>query len=93
MEVKAKKGILVKLKPKAVVFYNNSMGGADRSDQYLSYYPVVAWKSTAKILQEDFSTFLLTQNCGIPSVIFKKSDFKSDWFLNETDRMIDRRRR
>ncbi|GFW92422.1 piggyBac transposable element-derived protein 4 [Trichonephila clavipes] len=32
MEVKAKKGDSVKLKPKAVVFYNNSIGGVDRSD-------------------------------------------------------------
>ncbi|GFX56500.1 hypothetical protein TNCV_74461 [Trichonephila clavipes] len=40
MEVKAKKRDSVKLKPKAVVFYNNTMGGVDRSDQCLSYYPV-----------------------------------------------------
>ncbi|GFU62153.1 piggyBac transposable element-derived protein 4 [Trichonephila clavipes] len=36
MEVKAKKGDSVKLKPKAVVFYNNSMGGVDKPD--LSVY-------------------------------------------------------
>ncbi|GFY27889.1 RNA-directed DNA polymerase from mobile element jockey [Trichonephila clavipes] len=41
MEVKAKMGDSVKLKPKAVVFYNNSMGGVDRSDQCLSYYPLL----------------------------------------------------
>ncbi|GFU66297.1 piggyBac transposable element-derived protein 4 [Trichonephila clavipes] len=40
MEVKAKKGNSVKLKPKAVVFYNNTMGGVDRPDQCLSNYPV-----------------------------------------------------
>ncbi|XP_054716931.1 piggyBac transposable element-derived protein 4-like [Uloborus diversus] len=28
-------------KPKAVVSYNNTMGGVDRSDQCISYYPVV----------------------------------------------------
>ncbi|GFV62876.1 piggyBac transposable element-derived protein 4 [Trichonephila clavipes] len=39
MEQKAKKRDSVKLKPKAVVFYNN-IGGVDRSDQCLSYYPV-----------------------------------------------------
>ncbi|GFX77638.1 hypothetical protein TNCV_4223971 [Trichonephila clavipes] len=41
IEVKAKNGDSVKLKPKAVVFYNNSMGGVDRSDQCLSYYPLL----------------------------------------------------
>ncbi|GFU22328.1 hypothetical protein TNCV_567921 [Trichonephila clavipes] len=41
MEVKAKKVDSVKLKPKAVVSYNSSMGGVDRSDQCLSYYPVL----------------------------------------------------
>ncbi|GFV88379.1 retrovirus-related Pol polyprotein from transposon TNT 1-94 [Trichonephila clavipes] len=41
MEVKAKKRDSVKLKPKAVVFYNNTMGDVDRSDQCLSYYPLL----------------------------------------------------
>ncbi|GBO29607.1 PiggyBac transposable element-derived protein 4, partial [Araneus ventricosus] len=41
MEVKSKKeNSAVKVKPKAVVLYNATMGGVDRSDQCLSYYPV-----------------------------------------------------
>ncbi|GBN12999.1 PiggyBac transposable element-derived protein 4, partial [Araneus ventricosus] len=41
MEVKSKKeNSAVKVKPKAVVLYNATMGGVDRSDQCLSYYHV-----------------------------------------------------
>ncbi|GBM38918.1 hypothetical protein AVEN_271036-1 [Araneus ventricosus] len=41
MEVKSKKeNSAVKVKPRAVVLYNATMGGVDRSDQCLSYYPV-----------------------------------------------------
>ncbi|GBO33938.1 PiggyBac transposable element-derived protein 4, partial [Araneus ventricosus] len=41
MEVKSKKeNSAVKVKPKAVVLYNATMGGVDRSHQCLSYYPV-----------------------------------------------------
>ncbi|GFW98377.1 piggyBac transposable element-derived protein 4 [Trichonephila clavipes] len=41
MEVKAKKGDSVKLKPKAVVFYNNSMGGGVLIDQISVYLTIL----------------------------------------------------
>ncbi|GFX29788.1 piggyBac transposable element-derived protein 4 [Trichonephila clavipes] len=68
MEVKAKKGDSVKLEPKAVVFYNNSMGGVDRSDQCLSYYPVARnqQRKYYKILRH-----LLNQIVWNSFVIFK----------------------
>ncbi|GFV79602.1 piggyBac transposable element-derived protein 4 [Trichonephila clavipes] len=40
MKVKTKKRDPVKLKPKAMMVYNNTMGGVGRTDQCLSYYPV-----------------------------------------------------
>ncbi|GFU77926.1 piggyBac transposable element-derived protein 4 [Trichonephila clavipes] len=70
MEVKAKKGDSVKLKPKAVVFYNNSMGGVDRSDQCLSYYPV-ARNQQRKYYKKMFR-HLLNQIVWNSFVIFKK---------------------
>ncbi|GFU47064.1 piggyBac transposable element-derived protein 4 [Trichonephila clavipes] len=71
MEVKAKKGDSVKLKPKAVVFYNNSMGGVDRSDQCLSYYPV-ARNQQRKYYKKIFR-HLLNQIVWNSFVIFKKN--------------------
>ncbi|GFW32580.1 piggyBac transposable element-derived protein 4 [Trichonephila clavipes] len=71
MEVKAKKGDSVKLKPKAVVFYNNSMGGVDRSDQCLSYYPV-ARNQQRKYYKKIFRHFL-NQIVWNSFVIFKKN--------------------
>ncbi|GFT90184.1 piggyBac transposable element-derived protein 4 [Trichonephila clavipes] len=71
MEVKAKKGDSVKLKPKAVVFSNNSMGGVDRSVKCLSYYPVARnqqRKSYKKIFRH-----LLNQIVWNSLVIFKKN--------------------
>ncbi|GFW71793.1 piggyBac transposable element-derived protein 4 [Trichonephila clavipes] len=71
MEVKAKKGDSVKLKPKAVVFYNNSMGGVDRSDQCLSYCPV-ARNQQRKYYKKIFR-HLLNQIVWNSFVIFKKN--------------------
>ncbi|GFW58563.1 piggyBac transposable element-derived protein 4 [Trichonephila clavipes] len=71
MEVKAKKGDSVKLKPKAVVFYNYSMGGVDRSDQCLSYYHV-ARNQQRKYYKKIFR-HLLNQIVGNSFVIFKKN--------------------
>ncbi|GFX97141.1 piggyBac transposable element-derived protein 4 [Trichonephila clavipes] len=71
MEVKAKKGDSVKLKTKAIVFYNNSMGGVDRSDQCLSYYPV-ARNQQRKYYKKIFR-HLLNQIVWNSFVIFKKN--------------------
>ncbi|GFV28956.1 piggyBac transposable element-derived protein 4 [Trichonephila clavipes] len=71
MEVKAKKGDSVKLKPKAVVFYNNSMGGFDKSDQCLSYY-TVARNQQRKYYKMIFRR-LLNQIVWNSFVIFKKN--------------------
>ncbi|GFW79053.1 piggyBac transposable element-derived protein 4 [Trichonephila clavipes] len=71
MKVKAKKGNSVKLKPKVVVFYNNSMGGVDRSDQCLSYYPV-ARNQQRKYCKKIFR-HLLNQIVWNSFVIFKKN--------------------
>ncbi|GFW71437.1 piggyBac transposable element-derived protein 4 [Trichonephila clavipes] len=71
MEVKAKKRDSVKLKPKAVVFYNNTMGGVDRSDQCLSYYPV-ARNQPRKYYKKIFR-HLLNQIVWNSFVIFKKN--------------------
>ncbi|GFY06669.1 piggyBac transposable element-derived protein 4 [Trichonephila clavipes] len=72
MEVKAKKGDSVKLKPKAVVFYNNSMGGVDRSDQCLSYYPLSVARNQQRKYYKIFR-HLLNQIVWNSFVIFKKN--------------------
>ncbi|GFY09498.1 piggyBac transposable element-derived protein 4 [Trichonephila clavipes] len=70
MEVKAKKGDSVKLKPKSVVFYN-SMGGVDRSDQCLSYYPVA--RNIQRKYYKKIFRHLLNQIVWNSFVIFKKN--------------------
>ncbi|XP_055928749.1 piggyBac transposable element-derived protein 4-like [Argiope bruennichi] len=71
MEVQSKKNSDVKIKPKVVVFYNSSMGGVDRSDQCLSYYPVV--RSQQKKYYKKIFRHLLNQVVWNSFIIFKKN--------------------
>ncbi|CAL1272717.1 unnamed protein product [Larinioides sclopetarius] len=72
MEVKGKKeNSAVKMKPKAVLLYNATMGGVDRSDQCLSYYPV-ARNQQRKYYKKIFR-HLLNQAVWNSFVIYKKN--------------------
>lgn len=60
------------IKPEAVVWYNSSMGGVDRSDQCLSYYPV-ARNQQRKYYKKIFR-FLLNQSVYNSYVLYKKNN-------------------
>lgn len=60
------------IKPEAVVWYNRSMGGVDRSDQCLSYYPV-ARNQQRKYYKKIFR-FLLSQSVYNSYVLYKKNN-------------------
>ena len=59
-------------KPKAVMWYNGTMGGVDRADQCLSYYPV-ARNQQRKYYKKIFR-YLLNQAVFNSFVLYKKND-------------------
>lgn len=72
VEVKSKiENSTMKMKPQAVLSYNNTMGGVDRSDQCLSYYPV-ARNQQRKYYKKIFR-HLLNQAVWNSFVIYKKN--------------------
>ncbi|GBO11269.1 PiggyBac transposable element-derived protein 4 [Araneus ventricosus] len=72
--VESKKSKSSKLKPAVVADYNNTMGGVDKADQCLSYYPV-ARNQQRKYYKKIFR-YLLSQAVWIAFVIFKKNGGK-----------------
>ncbi|GBL69588.1 PiggyBac transposable element-derived protein 4 [Araneus ventricosus] len=72
--VELKKSKSSKLKPAVVADYNNTMGGVDKADQCLSYYPV-ARNQQRKYYKKIFR-YLLSQAVWNAFVIFKKNGGK-----------------
>ncbi|GBM36665.1 PiggyBac transposable element-derived protein 4 [Araneus ventricosus] len=72
--VESKKAKSSKLKPAVVADYNNTMGGVDKADQCLSYYPV-ARNQQRKYYKKSFR-YLLSQAVWNAFVIFKKNGGK-----------------
>ncbi|GBO20913.1 PiggyBac transposable element-derived protein 4 [Araneus ventricosus] len=72
--VESKKSKSSKLKPAVVADYNNTMGGVDKADQCLSYYPV-ARNQQRKYYKKIFR-YLLSQAVWNAFVIFKKNGGK-----------------
>lgn len=61
----------VRMKPKAVTFYNKNMGGVDRSDQCLSYYPVA--RNRQRKYYKKIFRHLLSQTVWNAFVLYKKN--------------------
>ncbi|GBN05768.1 hypothetical protein AVEN_82480-1 [Araneus ventricosus] len=72
--VESKKSKSSKLKPAVVADYNNTMGGVDKADHCLSYYPV-ARNQQRKYYKKIFR-YLLSQAVWNAFVIFKKNGGK-----------------
>ncbi|GBM08941.1 PiggyBac transposable element-derived protein 4 [Araneus ventricosus] len=72
--VESKKSKSSKLKPAVMADYNNTMGGVDKADQCLSYYPV-ARNQQRKYYKKIFR-YLLSQAVWNAFVIFKKNGGK-----------------
>ncbi|GBN36326.1 PiggyBac transposable element-derived protein 4 [Araneus ventricosus] len=72
--VESKKSKSSKLKSAVVADYNNTMGGVDKADQCLSYYPV-ARNQQRKYYKKIFR-YLLSQAVWNAFVIFKKNGGK-----------------
>lgn len=70
VSVTSKKNKSMKLKPSMIVDYNNNMGGVDKSDQCLSYYPVMRNKQR-KYYKKIFR-FLLSQTVWNAFLLYKK---------------------
>ncbi|GFT02781.1 piggyBac transposable element-derived protein 4 [Trichonephila clavipes] len=60
----------IRRKPKAVMEYNNTMGGVDRLDQHLTNYPLI--KKRGKKYYKKYSFIYWTHVCGIVLCCTKK---------------------
>ncbi|GBM08915.1 PiggyBac transposable element-derived protein 4 [Araneus ventricosus] len=72
--VESKKSKSSKLKPEVVADYNNTMGGVDKADQCLSYYPVA--RNQQRKYYKNIFRYLLSQAVWNAFVIFKKNGEK-----------------
>ncbi|CAH2247968.1 Hypothetical predicted protein [Pelobates cultripes] len=77
------------MKPQVVIDYNNTMGGVDRADQAMTFYPAMRKQKISTTRRS--SGIFLSNACGMPTSCKKKSDkpvFHSDLIWKVAERIF-----